>query len=463
MHNEHSVTPRLARRRVASPVGVCENCGVRFVPKRQTKGRFCTAACYQAWWTKRGQREAAERGLRRLDELRAEGRDPRSTEQSAWKRKMAFRNTAITMLDDEASDDEAWAERGAYWQLEADPDVRTLTRSPGKIRKPLVLAGHGVRLRIDYGSLLVRSGFTHHPQKAREYRFFPGDPRLPSRIVLVEVDGYITFDVVSWLSRQGVPLVALDWRGRVVSIFAQETTAADPELRRAQIDARDNGAGLRLATQLIKAKLEGCRQTLGVLPDSEGKLAAAAKLEEILSMLRQRIPADVQELRILEAQAANRYFACWRGIELAWKGTAQRPIPPEWRRVGARQTLMRPDNRHASHPMNALVNYGYGILESQIRIACAETGLDPSIGFLHANHPGRAAFVFDLMEPLRPEVDRVVLEFVKGHTFSAADFAIGDEGACRLHPQLARALVKRVGVLDCSESAGWAASLLHVA
>lgn len=463
MQNEHSVTPRPARRRVAPPVGVCENCGIQFVPKRQTTGRFCSAPCYQAWWKERGQREAGAKGLRRLDELRAQGRDPRSTEQSAWKRKMAFRNTAITMLDDEVSDDEAWAERGAYWQLEADPDVRTLTRSPGKARKPLVLAGHGVRLRIDYGALVARSGFTHHPQKVREYRFFPGDPRLPSRLVLVEVDGYVTFDVVSWLSRQGIPLVVLDWRGRIVSVFGQETTGVDSELRRSQIDARDNGAGLRLATHLIRGKLEGCRRTLAVLPDSDANLAAAAKLKEILSTLHEHIPADVQELRLLEAQAANRYFAAWRGIDLPWKGTARRPVPPEWRRVGARQTLMRPDNRHASHPMNALVNYGYGILESQIRIACAETGLDPSIGFLHANHPGRAALVFDLMEPLRPKVDRAVLEFVKGHAFSAADFAITDEGACRLHPQLARALVKQVGVLDCSETVGWAASLLHVA
>lgn len=47
--------------------------------------------------------------------------------------------------------------------------------------------------------------------------------------------------------------------------------------------------------------------------------------------------------------------------------------------------------------------------------------------------------------------------------FSAADFAITDEGACRLHPQLARALVRQVGVLDCSETVGEAASLLHVA
>jgi CRISPR-associated endonuclease Cas1 len=85
-----------------------------------------------------------------------------------------------------------------------------------------------------------------------------------------------------------------------------------------------------------------------------------------------------------------------------------------------------------------MLNYAYGVLESQVRTATVASGLDPTIGYLHACRPGRAALVYDLMEPLRPQVDRLTLDFVRSHTFSPSDFILTDRGVCRLHPQLAR-------------------------
>jgi CRISP-associated protein Cas1 len=95
-------------------------------------------------------------------------------------------------------------------------------------------------------------------------------------------------------------------------------------------------------------------------------------------------------------------------------------------------------NRHATHPVNAMLNYAYAVLESQIRIATIAQGLDPTIGYLHSCRPGRAALVYDLMEPLRPQVDHLVLSFVRSRTLSPSDFVLGTNGVCRLHPQLAR-------------------------
>jgi CRISPR/Cas system-associated endonuclease Cas1 len=43
----------------------------------------------------------------------------------------------------------------------------------------------------------------------------------------------------------------------------------------------------------------------------------------------------------------------------------------------------------------------------------------------------------DLMEPMRPIVDRKVLEFVQSHTFHPADFTIRSDGVCRLNPEVA--------------------------
>lgn len=98
-------------------------------------------------------------------------------------------------------------------------------------------------------------------------------------------------------------------------------------------------------------------------------------------------------------------------------------------------------NRHATHPVNAMLNYAYAVLESQVRIATVFKGLDPTIGYLHACRPRRVALVYDLMEPLRPQVHRLVLNFVLSHTFTPSDFVSSHHGVCRLHPQLTKEVV----------------------
>lgn len=103
-----------------------------------------------------------------------------------------------------------------------------------------------------------------------------------------------------------------------------------------------------------------------------------------------------------------------------------------------RQDFLRRSNRNARHPVNAMLNYGYAVLESQVRIAIAESGLDPTIGYLHVCQPGRDSLVYDLMEPYRPKVDREVLAIVSSQTFTPRDFLIDAKGVCRLHPELAR-------------------------
>jgi CRISPR-associated endonuclease Cas1 len=398
---------------------------------------FCSRACYWKWWPEHRADEVARQGRETLERLKDEGHDPRAAPQAAWKRRASFRHTAVTAFEDESGDDELWAERGRYWSDQADPEADEPTVYRRQDRKPLVLAGHGLRLRIHRGSLVVAHGFTHYPQKAREQRFFPGDPKLPSRIILLSVDGSISLDVVRWLSEQYVPLVMLDYRGQVVSVLGTETTAADLELRRAQIEAVADGRGLALASSLIERKLSASLDTLATLSASAAQESAIDRVATLLYRLRDYPPRTIDDLRLLEAWAAISYFAAWRSIKLRWKGTGKKPIPPEWRQVGMRQDVLRRSNRHAHHPVNAMLNYGYAVLESQVRIAIAEAGLDPTIGYLHVCQPGRQALVYDLMEPYRPQVDREMLGFVRSQTFTPRDFVIDAMGVCRLHPELA--------------------------
>jgi CRISPR/Cas system-associated endonuclease Cas1 len=63
-----------------------------------------------------------------------------------------------------------------------------------------------------------------------------------------------------------------------------------------------------------------------------------------------------------------------------------------------------------------------------VRIAIAEVGLDPSIGYLHVCRPERQALVYDLIEPYRPQVDREVRAFIRSQAFTPRDFVIDAKG-----------------------------------
>jgi CRISPR-associated protein Cas1 len=91
-----------------------------------------------------------------------------------------------------------------------------------------------------------------------------------------------------------------------------------------------------------------------------------------------------------------------------------------------------------------MLNYAYAILESEVRIQSVAEGYDPTLGIMHECRDGSSAFVFDMMEPERPKVDRSILEFAKSHKFHAADFVIRSDGVCRLNPAMAKCVAQVV-------------------
>jgi hypothetical protein len=92
-----------------------------------------------------------------------------------------------------------------------------------------------VRLRIDQGALVVRNGFSHYPQENEELRFFPGDQKLPPRIIALDCDCALSLDAIAWLGQQDVPLILLNWQGEVTSIVGGPAPHFDQELRQAQM------------------------------------------------------------------------------------------------------------------------------------------------------------------------------------------------------------------------------------
>ena len=139
-----------------------------------------------------------------------------------------------TPADPQAEVTASWADRCRHWLASPNDNARP-KRNRRQTHEPLILTGHGMCLRVHHGALVVRNGFTHYPQAAEQHRFFRGDRNLPSRIIVLDGSGSLSFDVLSWLSEQNVPLIQVNWRGEVI-VAVGMGHSIDPERVKAQLE-----------------------------------------------------------------------------------------------------------------------------------------------------------------------------------------------------------------------------------
>ena len=258
----------------------------------------------------------------------------------------------------------------------------------------MILAGHGVSLRIEAGTLLIRNGFTHYPQKQETYRFFKGDADLPPRIIMLDGSGSITFDVLTWLNEQKVPLVKIDWTGNAVTVVSGDSFAANRHRVAWQAETRsDRRKRMEFCNALIAKKIEGCMHTLEKsLRRSDAWERAMQRAYADLVSPANDPPKDVDALRTLGGEQRRRLFSRLVCDVAAYGGHPHAiPFPTIGERSAhALRGLISPASRNASHPVNAILNYAYAVLQSQVQIKAVADGYDPMLGIMHYERDGVA-------------------------------------------------------------------------
>lgn len=348
-----------------------------------------------------------------------------------------------------------WAERSDYWLksvINTKPKRSRREREP----QPLILTGHGLSLCVEQGRLVIRDGNTHYPAERREYRYFKGSLDLPPRIVVLDGHGSLTLDALDWLAEQNVPLIRVRWNGSFLSLVTSGGQSADPKKYAWQLEARqDDAKRLSFALPIIREKLQNALVTLqSHLPQSRDREMAEQKTSGFLDSLKSAPPKSLKDLLAIEAQAASAYFRAWRHIDLKWKSMSRYPIPDDWREYLSRSSLYggsKMENVFATHPVNAMLNYAYTVLLGQMQLKAIVDGYDPMVGIIHTRKrsrfgPMRPSFALDIMEPMRPVLDRAVLKLVREETFSGADFLLQSDGVCRLNWELARRVAQSSAV-----------------
>ena len=251
-----------------------------------------------------------------------------------------------------------------------------------------------------------------------------------ARVPLHMLGGLVAFGpilltpaLIGTCAERGIGIALLDRAGRFQA-RVEGPVSGNVLLRRAQYRQADDG--LDIVRSIVMGKIANQRAVLrrairdygAAEPDSRTALESAT--DRMAAILRrvQLTDASIDALRGSEGEAATLYFAVFdhlvRSPDAGLRWTARSRRPPR-------------------DPLNALLSFLYTLLTHDCRSACESVGLDPAVGFLHRDRPGRPSLALDLMEELRaPLADRLALSLVNRRQLRDSDFRRMEGGAVLL-------------------------------
>ncbi len=297
-----------------------------------------------------------------------------------------------------------------------------------------VVDGVGANLSTEAGRLIVRDGIG----RSRRTRAYTRATHQLARVVVLARSGSLTIDAVRWLDGAGVGWVVIDTKSQEVLLASSHTSVDEPRLRRAQALALSTEVGMEVAQRLIHHKLIGQSAVARI---DLGAPSAADSIDDLAGRLADS--ATLEEVRQLEAAAANVYWNAWSAVLVEFVKRDRERVPDNWVGFDGRKSAIGPYSaRNATDPLNALLNYSYKLLEAEGTLAARAVGLDPGMGILHADMRGRQSLVLDLMEAARPIADRHVLRLAKAHPMRWRDFKEDERGVVRVLPPLSHRLAE---------------------
>lgn len=193
-------------------------------------------------------------------------------------------------------------------------------------------------------------------------------------------------------------------------------------LRREQYRRADDDAlSAEIMRSVIAGKLVNSRCVLlRARREAEGPTPAIDRAESRLKQYTRKLAgaSSADALRGYEGEAARSYFSAFGELVRRQRDTF---------------AFARRSRRPPRDPINALLSLAYTLLYHDVTGAVQAQGLDPSVGYLHRDRPGRQGLALDLMEELRPWwADRLVLSLVNREQIKARHVEQAETGAVSL-------------------------------
>jgi CRISP-associated protein Cas1 len=209
----------------------------------------------------------------------------------------------------------------------------------------------------------------------------------------------ITTAAILLAIEQGIPIVFFDRVGRPKGRIWSNYFGSIASIRRGQLRLADNVLGVEWMASVFRDKMEAQTENLIHLTTRRGKLA-----EQV-----QAVSLEMQQY--CDQMAALPHDGRWQDRMMGIEGMMARKY---WQLLAKAMPqgfdFEKRSRRPALDSFNAALNYGYGMLYATVEGAIISAGLDPMIGVLHADEYNKPVFVFDMIEPFRPWIDRLLLE-----------------------------------------------------
>jgi CRISP-associated protein Cas1 len=274
---------------------------------------------------------------------------------------------------------------------------------------------------VTRGATLRRNHLTVQVEVERQVRLAVPIHQLESVAVFGGI--HVTPAIMALCAERGVAVNFLSESGRLLC-RVDAPSSGNVLVRREQYRRADQPERrTEVARGVVAGKVHNARNLLlraareSDVPDDQAALsAAAARLADTLPSLGQA--ADVDSVRGYEGDAARVYFDTFSAL------------------VRQNREVFRLNGRTRRpplDPMNALLSFLYGLLLADCTAAATAAGLDPSVGFLHVDRPGRPGFALDLMEEFRPLIaDRIALALVNRQQVKQDGFVTRDGGGINM-------------------------------
>lgn len=175
----------------------------------------------------------------------------------------------------------------------------------------------------------------------------------------------------------------------------------------------DDTRSVAYARNMIVGKVYNSRWSIERTLRDHAYRVDAEKLKQISNILYETLPkldsaTGLDELRGIEGKAAEQYFSVLNDMILNQKEEF---------------AFTRRNRRPPLDNINAVLSFAYTVLAGDCANALSSVGLDPYVGFMHGDRPGRASLALDLMEELRPVLaDRFILTLINTKAIQAAHF-----------------------------------------
>jgi CRISPR-associated endonuclease Cas1 len=343
------------------------------------------------------------------------------------------------------------------WPLQRGKEKLTPWQDRARASPRVLVLGAYAALRVRGGALEIEHG--PHDNRRTIRIDIDADPK-PHTILFDSHGEFMTGEAIRWCARYSINLVLPGGPGRLITMVesALETKTntmtrmrdIDPMIIRAQCAADP----VRMAREIVRAKIEtGLKFTV---EDSDERCRLAVewngKLDTALS---------VAEIMMVESHAAAVYWRCFRDAGLRERKGGN--LPRSWLRFANRKKgaqFLGP--KHASHPINAMLNYAYIVEAGRLAKALAANGLCLSIGYLHSDKKGRNSLVWDAIEPLRPSIDAKVFAFIEAHEFARRDFPQSGYNVHRLSRDVTQLLLHKASLSsrEIGSAAEWMVSAI---